>query len=263
MEGYIVYFDEAGDDGVTTASSSQFVLTSIYMPMSIWQNNYDKIKTFRRELKEEYGFHVSQEMHTKNFITDKCPYRDYGWTSDVKRDILKKFTIMIGDLDLSIINVIIDKTKFKDKNYKVLENALKYNIQRIENDSAGKWNYIIITDKGRVGAMRKTARAIRAYNPIQSKYSYQYRNQPISWLIEDIMEKDSSESYFIQICDFISYFVYLYRKINILNGDLPNRAKNLIDAHFISQVMATLKDREKLNLKAAPDNTYGLVIYPK
>ena len=37
-------------------------------------------------------------------------------------------------MDLKIVNVIIDKKKFKDNNYHVLENALKYNIQRIEND---------------------------------------------------------------------------------------------------------------------------------
>lgn len=33
-------------------------------------------------------------------------------------------------MDLKIVNVIIDKKKFKDNNYHVLENALKYNIQR-------------------------------------------------------------------------------------------------------------------------------------
>lgn len=68
-------------------------------------------------------------------------------------------------MDLKIVNVIIDKKKFKDNNYHVLENALKYNIQRIENDSDGQWNYLVITDEGRIAPMRKTARAIRAFNP--------------------------------------------------------------------------------------------------
>ena len=48
-------------------------------------------------------------------------------------------------LDISIVNVMIDKRKIKRYDYKVLENALTYNIQRIENDSNSKWNYIIIT----------------------------------------------------------------------------------------------------------------------
>ena len=155
------------------------------------------------------------------------------------------------------------KKKFKDNNYHVLENALKYNIQRIENDSDGQWNYLVITDEGRIAPMRKTARAIRAFNPIQSKYLPGFVNHPISNMIEDIMEKNSSESYFIQICDFVSFFVHLYFKIEIRKEELPKRVGTVIDKLFVKRVMVTLKEAEKLNLKANETNMYGLVIYPK
>lgn len=263
METYIVYFDEAGDDGITTASSSHFVLTSLYMPASSWQSNYNIIKALRSELKKLFGFHTSQEMHTKNFLTDKTPYRDYGWNQEQKQEILKAYTLAICEMDLSIINVIIDKTRISSSQYNVLEKALTYNIQRIDNDSAGNWNYLIITDSGRIAPMRKTARAIRAYNPIQSKYSFEFNNQPIKGLIEDIMEKDSRQSHFIQIADFISYFVNLYFKSQCKRESLPNRVQNVIDEKFVRSVMATLRKADKLNLKANSKNNYGLVIYPK
>lgn len=263
METNIVYFDETGDDGLIKTSSETFILTSIYMTSENWQKNYNKMKFFRRKLKEKYGFYVKEEMHTKHFLADKDPYRKYNWSKETKLEILKAFTLAIADLDLNSINVIIDKNKIKKQDYKVLENALKYNIQRIDNDSNGKWNYIIITDKGRIGPMRKTARAIRTYNPIQSKYFFSFKNQPISGLIEDILEKDSKESYFIQICDFISYFVHLYYKSRINKKDLPKRVEQLIDKKFIGSVLATLKKSHKLNLKANKSNSYGLVIYPK
>lgn len=263
METYIAYFDEAGDDGITTASSSHFVLTSLYMPTSSWQSNYNVIKSLRSELKKQFGFHTSQEMHTKNFLTDKNPYRDYGWTQKQKQEILKSYTFAICHMDLSIINVVIDKTKIMSEQYNVLEKALTYNIQRIDNDSAGKWNYLIITDSGRIAPMRKTARAIRAYNPIQSKYSLEFSNQPIKGLIEDILEKDSRQSHFIQIADFISYFVNLYFKSHFENEKLPNRVQNVIDEEFVRLVMDVLKKTGKLNLKASSKNEYGLVVYPK
>ena len=158
MKTCIVYFDETGDDGVTTASSDHFVLTSVYMPAESWQKNFDKMKTLRRELKDKYGFHVSQEMHTKQFLTDKNPYREYGWNPEIRRDILIAFTKTIAEMNLRIVNVIIDKAKFKNTDYPVLERALTYNIQRVENDSkANDWNYLIITDEGRLAPMRKTA----------------------------------------------------------------------------------------------------------
>ena len=200
-------------------------------------------------------------MHTKQFLTDKNPYRSYGWSNEQKLEILKKFTLAIASLDISVVNVIIDKTKVKSNDYSILENALTYNIQRIENDSNGNWNFIIITDKGRIAPMRKTARAIRAYNPIQSQFGG-YINRPIKYLIEDIMEKDSRESYFIQICDFISFFVHLYYKTRFLHEPLPNRVSNLINPEFVGSVMATLSATNVLNLKASSQK-HGLVIYPK
>lgn len=263
LKTYIAYFDETGDDGVSTASSDHFILTSVYMPAESWQENFDKVRTLRKEFYNKYGFHVSEEMHTKHFLTDKNPYRTYGWSKEIKQEILKEYTLMIASLDIKIINVIIDKTKINVSDYNVLEKALTYNIQRIDNDSKGDWNYLIITDQGRIAPMRKTARAIRAYNPIQSKYSYGFTNQPIANLIEDVLEKDSKESYFIQIADFVSLFVHLYFDIHMRNKTLPNRMLNVIDNEFVGSVMATLKKAERLNLRASENNTYGLVIYPK
>ncbi len=263
MSTRIVYFDETGDDGITTASSDHFILTSIYMSVEDWQCNYNLMKNFRKDLRNEYGLPVSVEMHTKHFLTDKNPYRQYNWTKEQKQEILKGFTKTIAAMKLNIINVVIDKKKINREGYSVLESALKYNIQRIENDSKDEWKYMVITDSGRLGPMRKTARAIRVYNPIRSKYSYDTTNQPIKNMIEDIMEKDSSESYFIQMCDFVSYFIHLYFDISIRGKSLPNRVANVIDNNFVGRVMATLKEKGVLNLKASSDNKYGLVIYPK
>ena len=166
-------------------------------------------------------------------------------------------------MDIKIINVIIDKTKFSNQEYPVLENALKYNIQRIENNSNHEWNYIIITDKGRIAPMKRIAREIRAYNPIQSKITPGSINQPIKYLIEDILEKDSKESHFIQVCDFVSYFVHLYYGCRMKGRNLPNRVGNTIDSQFVGSVMATLKAKGTLNLKASNNDEFGLVIYPK
>lgn len=71
------------------------------------------------------------------------------------------------------------------------------------------------------------------------------------------------ESHFIQVCDFVSYFVHLYYMTKVQGKDLPNRVGNSIDVSFVGSVMATLKEKGKLNLKASSTNEYGLVIYPK
>lgn len=261
METYIAYFDETGDDGITTASSDVFVLTSIYMTAEKWQDNYDNFKAFRKNMKERYGFHVSEEMHTMHFLRDKGLYRPHGWTIDQRREILVHFAKAISQLDIKSISVVIDKNNIHTEGYSVLENALTYNIQRIENDSAGKWKYLIISDKGRIAPMRKTARKIRAYNPVQSHFGGT-TNQPIQGLIEDILEKDSSESYFIQMCDYISCFTNLYYKYVMKQEEFPRRIGQVVDKTFVSRVFATLEAGDVLNLKAS-SNKHGLVIYPR
>lgn len=226
MNTRLVYCDETGDDGRNTSSSTAFILTSICMPSESWNENYRRIKELRRKWKDTYGFHISEEMHTKHFLTDKNPYRSYGWTIEQRQEMLKEYAVMISSLDIKAVNTIIDKTRIVKEGYDVLEHALTYNIQRIENDSSGNWNYLIITDQGRVAPMRKTARKIRVYNPIYSQFGGSV-NKPIKYLLEDILEKDSKESYFIQICDFISYFVHLYYGIRYRECPLPGRVSKL------------------------------------
>lgn len=262
METYLVYFDETGDDGANTLSSKQFVLTSAYLDINLWQDTFNSIREFRKELKQKYGLHVTEEIHTKHLVRDKGMYRPYGWTDAQRRQLLIDLTKHISGLDIKVINVIIDKEKITTPDYQVLKNALTYNIQRIENDSAGKWRYLIITDEGRLAPMRKTAREIRMYNPIQSHYGG-YQNVPIKGLIEDIMAKESTESYFIQICDFISFFADLYFRVVDKNEQFPKRVERVIDEKFIKQVMETFRKGDILNLKASSAHPYGFVVYPK
>ena len=109
METYIAYFDETGDDGVTTASSEHFVLTSLYMSAESWQSNFDHIRECRRKLKNQFGFHVSEEFHTKHLLSDKDPYRKYGWTAEQRQEIVKEMIVGIAGLNAKVINVIIDR----------------------------------------------------------------------------------------------------------------------------------------------------------
>ena len=264
METAIVYFDETGDDGLISYSSQDFILTSICTKAGDWQRNYNIMKNCRTYLKEKYGFHTTVEMHTKNFLTNKNPYRNYEWTQEQQREILRIFAEQIAErMYISVINIVIDKTRITDTNYNILEHALIYNIQQIENSSNDEWNYIIITDKGRVAPMRKTARTICSYDSMPSDFPHKISCKPIRGLIEDILEKDSSESFFIQVSDFISYFSHLYFKC-VMNGNpLPSRVQTIIDNDFVIWVMEKLKNCGKLNLKASKNNEYGLAIYPR
>jgi len=247
---YITYFDESGDDGFPNYSSELFVLTSIYMKDSEWKDNYLRIQEFRRQLKSDYNFPVNLEFHTKEFLTDKNPYRDFNWNPTDKFLILMSLFNLIKNLEIKIINVVIIKPNIQKHDYNVLDRALTYNIQRIENDlltTDSNTKFLIITDEGRVGKMRITSRRIQRYNPIPSKINPgTFYKEQIKLLIEDPLPKDSKESYFLQISDAIAYIVYLYSLKTFINKEFANRVKRVISLNDVIDLLNTIKSR--LNL---------------
>ncbi len=196
----ICYYDESGDDGFPRYSSPLFVLSAIYLDHLAWKHIHGKIAEVRRELKQEFDFPIKMEMHTKQFLLDKSPYRERSISESDRIRIMNKLCSFIGDLDISIINILINKTIIKKQDYDVLNTALKFSVQRIENDIDPKNNpdmkFLIITDEGRVGKMRKphaqfndstiyppnsvVARFGRRFRPLSKTLYQKTRKNPIS-----------------------------------------------------------------------------------
>lgn len=262
---YITYFDESGDDGATTSSSYFLVLTSIYMHHQLWKDNYEHLRILRRQLRENYGLPVKTEFHTTDFIRNRYPYRNFNISDSNRRQVIfDMFDYVSNNLDIKIINVAINKRRIiPGTNYAVLDNSVKYNVQRIENDlnanDPGE-KFMIITDEGRIGQMVRTTRRIQRINFIPSHFSGSYLSN-INKLIEDPLGKDSHESYFIQLADLVSYVVHLY----LLRSITPQlswsrRILNVLSYGDEITLLNTLSNR--LNLLASRSNVYGIVIYP-
>lgn len=261
----IAYYDESGDDGYPKYSSPLFVLSAIYFHYLNWRPSFETILEFRRNLSSTYKFPVQWELHTRHFLTNKNPFLSLRLSDADRINIVDLYCDLIASLDIKTINIVIVKPKINSPNYQVLDTALKYSVQRIENDLNPALNpeekFIIITDPGRVGKMRKTTRRIQRINYIPSMYSPQSYRREIKSLIEDPLPKDSKESYFIQISDLISYIVYLY---GITLTGAGNRAKRLpssIDQAKITDWMDRLKP--SLNLLASGSDSYGVVFHPQ
>lgn len=260
----ICYYDESGDDGFPTYSSPLFALCAIYFDHLHWKEIHEQIVELRRELKSNFNFPVKVELHTKQFLLDKDPYRNFGFTSADRIGLITRFCEFIGNLDIKIINILINKTVIRSKTYDVMNTSLKYSVQRIENDIDPKNNpdikFMIITDEGRVGKMRKTTRAIQRINYIPSQFGTAPIRKEIESLIEDPLPKDSKESYFIQMADLVAYLVYLYGMKHTRVGDYPNRLKKYLTDKQLREWLELLKP--SFNLNAAPGNEFGIKIHP-
>jgi len=170
---YLAYFDESGDDGYPKYSSELFVLTSAYLDHQKWQEIYNSIKDFRKQLKQDFGIPIKLEFKAREFMLNKNPYRDLNISDSDRKRVFNLTADFLGNSDIKFINVVINKKRISGQEYPVLENAVKFNIQRIENDlEINPLNkFLIITDEGRVGKMRHTTRKIQRINIIPSKFT--------------------------------------------------------------------------------------------
>jgi hypothetical protein len=262
---YISYYDEAGDDGYPKYSSPIFVLSACYLHYLNWKETYQSIRAFRGRLKADFGIPVKMELHTKPFILNKNPYRELGLSEEHRIEIIDHFCDLISALKLKFLNVVIVKKRIKLESYNVMDKALTYSIQRIENDLNPRQHpenkFMILTDPGRVGKMRSISRRLQSINYIPSKFGPEAYRQEIQSLIEDPLEKESRESYFIQLCDLVAFVVYSYALLDTKSGKLHGRTPAKINAKRVKNWMERLKP--SLNLQASGDNEYGLVMHPK
>ena len=262
---YIAYYDESGDDGFPSYSSPLFILTAIYLHYMKWKDTYAAIRDFRSDLRKRFNLPIKWEIHTSHLLLNKKPYGALGLPVGERISIIDSCCKLIGSLDLKIVNIVIVKPRIQQDNYKILDTALTYSVQRIENDldpsSHPENRFIIITDEGRVGKMRKTTRKIQRYNPIPSRFRPTTYQREIQSLIEDPLPKDSKESYFIQLADLVTYIIHLYVVTEMKIGTFPKRMPQEVTPERVKSWLETLKP--SLNLKASGTDEYGIVLYPK
>ena len=229
-----------------------------------WKENYDKIDDFRKILKLEYGIPKKLEIHTKKLIMNKKPYSFFKLDEFKIQEILTLYADTISNLKVQIINVVINKNAIKAANYPVLHNALTYNIQRIENslNKLGTDNkFMMITDEGRIGKMRKTVRLIQHFNPIPSRFNGEKYVNNIRCLVEDPIQTNSNESFAIQIADFVSFLVYIFMRYKTNPDKVSTRVLPILSEEFVLALLDKLIPA--LNLQATKANKYGIVVYPK
>jgi len=261
----IAYYDESGDDGFPEYSSPFFVLTALYLSYMNWRSSYDAIVEFRRNLYLTCGMPVRLELHTKHFLLNKGPYKELQITDEARITIIGLFCDLVANLKMKAINTVIVKPRIRSANYDVLDTSLRYSIQRIENDLNPTLHpdqrFLIITDAGRVGKMRHTARRIQRINFIPSKFQPSSYRREITSLIEDPLPKDSKESYFVQLADLVSFVVYLWSVHKTQIGHFPSRMPSEVTPTKVSEWMERLKPA--FNLSASSSDPYGIVYHPK
>lgn len=195
---HLIYMDDSGDEQAC-------VFSALCIPAQEWRTCFEQVRQFRRNLKQQYGIYVYTELHAWKFVSGRGSISTRTVTKYERSQVfLDALRLVAGLPGARLFNACFL--------HKQEELAFERLLNRIER-TLKSWDSlaILISDEGKQAAYTRLARRMQRYNPIPSSYGVwldtgqNYKNIPLTRIIEDPFFKDSSQSYFIQLVDFCAY----------------------------------------------------------
>jgi hypothetical protein len=226
-----MYVDESGDPGIHKYGSPYFILSGLVVSQDEWQKYLERLKLFRKSLKTRFGLLLKEEIHASELIRIKKnqAYKKIRKTEriNILKDYCRQIPIIFNTAKL--INICLEKKDYSTSE-EVQLTAWNRLIQRFDtylkkvvNDKG-----IIISDDTDGYKIMSLLRKMRVYNPVPSHFGAFY-NSPTDSIIEDIFQRSSHHSYFIQTIDVVAHLLYRkeYPKGSLKKYGLEKMFENL------------------------------------
>lgn len=206
-----MYVDESGDPGISNYSSPHYILSGLIINLDNWEVYLDRLKKFRKYIKEKYGLSQRTEIHAAELIRVGKIAEYSNITKTNRIAILKEYCDQIPLIfdTARAINICIDKATYQGKeDIQVL--AWHRLAQRYDTflKKEAKDKGLIISDETEDRKIINKLRKMRIYNPTPSKFNDSYYNAPTTNIVEDLFQRASHNSYFIQKADVVAHVLY-------------------------------------------------------
>lgn len=194
---HIVYIDESGD-GQTV------VFSALSIRADSWKASFERIKALRQRLKMTDGIDIHSEFHAWKLISGRGKLGE-GFVSIERRCQIfrESLSLISGFPQTGLFNSVFPVSKETWALERLL-NRIQRNMQA-QNSQA-----IIICDDGKEEHYNMLRRRMAVYNHVPSKFGAwesgaATKNIVIDRIIEDMIFKDSKQSYLIQMVDLCAY----------------------------------------------------------
>jgi Protein of unknown function (DUF3800) len=194
---WFAYIDESKDN------NNFFIYTAVVTDGERWASTFEKVKAFRRSLKDEHGIYISQELHAWKFAAGKGQIADHPIFKPERAEIFRKVMRFIVESRCFVVVSSCHTTE---------QFAFERLMNRIDRTAQGrKQNVLLFFDQGEEAEITRRIRRMRVHNPIPSRFGTwrdtgkMAKSIPLSSCVEDPIFKDSRTSFFIQLADFCAY----------------------------------------------------------
>jgi len=205
---YYAYFDESGDTGYENSPTRTFTLSCVMVNDKNWLDALDQCIAFRRYLHKNFHIPARAELKAISLIHNKGDIKAANLTFPARMNAYMaamRFQRKCGLF--CAFSILIDKERIKlRERFEPRPMAWEFAIQRLERfGNAQKDNIHVLPDEGHATFIRKTIRAMRRFSVVPSGSGTGSLKRDALNIIEDPSDRNSKESYFIQLCDLNAY----------------------------------------------------------
>jgi len=228
---YLMYVDESGDCGLPSGGSPStlFCLAGVVVHELAWQDTINQLLQFRRWLRSKYGIPQEAELHTAEMISKpkKLHASIQTLSKHARLAIIRNFADEIARLrDVNVISVVLDKAHGVATPEDVFNYAWCSLFQRFENTidyknfrgpSNPQERGIVFPDDTDGGKLKQLLTRMRVSNRLKINLGHGAStliDRPIRLVVEDPINRDSSQSYLIQVADCAVFLLKQYMQPN-------------------------------------------------
>jgi hypothetical protein len=213
---YLAYMDESGDPGPRSAVPT-YTVAAVLIHAREWVAEFERLLTFRRYLRDQFGLKLRTEVKGSELAKGTGPWAGLGLPDRIRKRIYRSFMRFEGrGQTIKTYAVVINKSDPRTNTTDTArERAWRYALQRIQSfASNAKETVMLLPDSGQYFWLRALARQMRRISFVGSFYhpGQTLRRDLLEVLIDDPVERNSAESFFIQLADLNAYAAYRNRR---------------------------------------------------
>jgi hypothetical protein len=247
----LAYFDESGDAGVVNSPTQFFVLACVLVPETEWLTYLDKLVELRRRLRQHHSVKTRPELKSTDIRRGRGPLLGLNWSPTKRMRLFRGLMIYQAREmpNLRTFAVAIRKANCAAKGRDPREAALTFPLQRVDRFcKPADARAMLFPDEGHGPFIKRLVRRRRRFQDIPGAFGGSI-SVPLHRILEDPNDRQSHDSYFIQMADWNAYAAHRSPYVS----PSPGVKDNLWDA---------LGGSRLLDVNAVRGGPPGIVVWP-
>jgi hypothetical protein len=206
---YLAYLDESGDAGpAATAPTGYFVVACALVRADDWLDCLDSLKYWRSSLRASCGLSVRSEVKASaGFLRGGGPFKALSLDRPQRMQLYAdSLDYVASSMPVTVFAVAVDKVGAASRGWPDPRiPAWTFAFQRIQRFVADQGTRaLIFPDEGHDFLLKRVLRKGRRYHQIGGHFGNTLQ-LPMNRIVEDPNSRQSHESYFIQLADWLAF----------------------------------------------------------